>query len=328
MIKPAIIGLAGLALSAEEAALLGAQTPAGIILFARNIQGPPQLAALIANVRTVLPQAVVMVDQEGGRVARLRPPSWQTHPPARAIGALHARDAASGLRAAWLTGALIGAQCAASGFTVAAAPVLDVAAPDGHDVIGDRAYSADPAAVAALGGAVAHGLLAAGVQPVGKHAPGHGRARADSHLELPVLDSVSEADLAPFRANVWLPWMMTAHIRYTAQDMENPATLSPALIGLIRSLGFDGVLTTDDLAMQALTGSPGERAARALAAGCDVALHCSGVLADSADVLESIPPATGAALARLRAGAAQAGAARVKLDVPALTAERAGLLPC
>jgi beta-N-acetylhexosaminidase len=326
--KPAIIGLAGLALSAEEAALLHAHTPAGIILFARNIQDPPQLAALIGGVRSILPDAILMVDQEGGRVARLRPPFWQAHPPARAIGALHARDAAAGLRTAWLTGALIGAQCAQAGFTVAAAPVLDVAAPDGHDVIGDRAYSADPAAVAALGGAVARGLLAAGVQPVGKHFPGHGRARADSHLELPVLDGVSQADLVPFRANVWLPWMMTAHIRYTQQDMENPATLSPALTGLIRSLGFTGVLTTDDLAMHALTGSPGTRAARALAAGCDVALHCSGVLADSADLLASISPATDAALARLLAAAAQAAEARVTLDVAALTAERAGLLPC
>jgi beta-N-acetylhexosaminidase len=326
--KPAIIGLSGLMLSAEEAALLRAHRPAGIILFARNVHDPVQLAGLIGSVRSILPEAVVMVDQEGGRVARLRPPVWQAHPPARSIGALHARDEAAGLRAAWLTGGLIGAQCAAAGFTVVAAPVLDVAAPDGHDAIGDRSYAADPASAAALGSAMARGLLAAGVQPVGKHFPGHGRARVDSHLEMPVLDGVSEADLAPFRANVWLPWMMTAHIRYTEQDMANPATLSPALTGLLRSLGFCGVLTTDDLAMQALTGSPGTRASRALAAGCDVALHCSGVLADSADVLASIPAATDAAVARLRAGVAQAAAARAVLDVAALTAERAALLPC
>jgi beta-N-acetylhexosaminidase len=328
VIKPAIIGLSGLVLSSGEAALLRTHAPAGVILFARNIHDPAQVSALIGSVRSILPGAVVMVDQEGGRVARLRPPHWQAHPPARAIGGLHARNAAAGLRAAWLTGALIGAQCAQAGFTVAAAPVLDVAAPDGHDVIGDRAYAADPDAVAALGGAVAQGLLAAGVQPVGKHAPGHGRARADSHLELPVLDGVAAADLTPFRANVWLPWMMTAHIRYTSQDMENPATLSPALTGLIRALGFNGVLITDDLAMQALTGSPGARAARALAAGCDVALHCTGVLAESADVLASIPIATAAAVARLRAAAAQAAAASLALDVAALSAERAGLLPC
>ncbi len=327
MTKPAIIGLSGPTLTADETTLLRAHAPAGVILFARNIQDPPQLAALMSALRAILPpEAVLMVDQEGGRVARLRPPHWQAHPPARAIGGLHARDAAAGLRAAWITGALIGAQCAAAGFTLAAAPVLDVAAPDGHDVIGDRAFSADPAAVAALGAAVARGLLAAGVQPIGKHAPGHGRARADSHLELPVLADVAESDLAPFRANVWLPWMMTAHIRYTAQDMEHPATQSPALTGLIRGLGFEGALMTDDLAMHALTGAPGARAARALAAGCDIALHCSGVLADTADLLAAIGPITAGAAARMAAARGLAAASRTDLDPAALGAERAALL--
>jgi beta-N-acetylhexosaminidase len=326
--KPAIIGLSGPVLLPDEAALLAAERPTGIILFARNITDPAQLATLIAAIRAVLPQALLMVDQEGGRVARLRPPHWQAHPPARAIGTLHAHDPAAGLRAAWITGALIGAQCHAAGFAITAAPVLDVAAPDMHDVIGDRAFSADPHAVAALGEATARGILAAGVLPVGKHAPGHGRARADSHLELPTLDSVAERDLIPFRTNAWLPWLMTAHIRYTDQDMHNPATQSPALIGLIRGLGFAGVLTTDDLAMQALTGTPGERAARALAAGCDIALHCSGVLADRADVLASIPTISEATRARLRDASATAQAARTALDAAALTAERAALLPC
>jgi beta-N-acetylhexosaminidase len=326
--KPAIIGLSGPVLLPDEAALLAAERPTGIILFARNITDPAQLATLIAAIRAVLPQALLMVDQEGGRVARLRPPHWQAHPPARAIGTLHAHDPAAGLRAAWITGALIGAQCHAAGFAITAAPVLDVAAPDMHDVIGDRAFSADPHAVAALGEATARGILAAGVLPVGKHAPGHGRARADSHLELPTLDSVAERDLIPFRTNAWLPWLMTAHIRYTDQDMHNPATQSPALIGLIRGLGFASVLTTDDLAMQALTGTPGERAARALAAGCDIALHCSGVLADSADVLASIPTISEATRARLRDASATAQAARTALDAAALTAERAALLPC
>ena len=269
-----------------------------------------------------------MVDQEGGRVARLRPPHWQVHPPARAIGALHARDNAAGLRGAWITGALIGAQCQQAGFDIAAAPVLDVASPDGHDVIGDRAFAADPHAVAELGEAVAHGLLAAGIQPIGKHAPGHGRARADSHHELPTLDDVVKADLIPFRANVWLPWLMTAHIRYTAQDMHHPATQSPALIRLIRDLGFEGVLTTDDLAMQALTGSAGQRAARALAAGCDIALHCSGVLNDTRDVLDSIPTTLDVTTDRLSLARTMALGGHVDLDVAALTAERAALLPC
>jgi beta-N-acetylhexosaminidase len=322
-----MIGLSGTALTPGEAALLRTGRPVGVILFGRNVREPAQLADLVAAVRGALGQpALLMVDQEGGRVARLRPPFWGAHPAARVIGEVYGRDAAAGLRAAWITGALIGAQCAVAGFDVAAAPVLDVASPDGHDVIGDRAFSADPAAVAVLGQAVARGLLAAGVQPVGKHAPGHGRARADSHLELPVLASVSDADMIPFRANAWLPWLMTAHIRYTEQDMMHPATQSPALIRMIRGWGFNGVLTTDDLAMQALTGGPGMRAAVALAAGCDIALHCSGVLEESADVLACIPDITPAARDRLAAARGMAASARVTLDVAALTAERESLL--
>jgi beta-N-acetylhexosaminidase len=306
---------------------LSAERPAGVILFARNIMDPQQLTALMQALRTVLPDALVMVDQEGGRVARLRPPHWRAHPPARAIGALHARDPASGLRAAWLTGALIGAECARAGFDFVAAPVLDVSPPDGHDVIGDRSYGADPWAVAALGTEMARGLLAAGVQPVGKHAPGHGRARADSHLELPVLEDAKEADLIPFRENAWLPWMMTAHIRYTARDMLHPATQSAAIIGgVIRKLGFAGVLISDDLAMQALTGTPGARAAAARAAGCDVALHCSGVLDETADVLAAVGPAGPRTLARLAAAREAALAARIDLDEAALQDERAALL--
>ena len=212
-----------------------------------------------------------------------------------------------------------------------AAPVLDVAAADGHDVIGDRSFGADPASAAALGGAMARGLLAAGVQPVGKHAPGHGRARADSHLELPVLADVTPADLHPFRENAWLPWMMTAHIRYTARDMLNPATVSPAIVaGIIRApapgLGFAGVLTTDDLAMGALSGSPGERAARAVAAGCDIALHCSGVLAESADVLAALPEMSAPSAARLAAARKMAEGAAQPLDDAALADERDALL--
>jgi len=321
-VKPAIVGLSGVSVTAEEAALLADLRPLGVILFGRNIADPGQLAAL----RAALPTSVLMmVDQEGGRVVRLRPPHWRSHPAAATIGALYARDRASGVRAAWLQGALIGAECLHAGFGVVAAPVLDVGSA--HDVIGDRAFSADPAAVAVLGGAMARGLLAAGVVPVGKHAPGHGRARADSHLELPVLDDVSEGDLVPFQANAWLPWMMTAHIRYTARDMMNPATQSAAVIeGVIRNAGFGGVLVTDDLAMHALRGAPGERAARALAAGCDVALHCSGVLADTRHVLEHLPEAGAGLLARIAAGFAAAAAALQGLDLAALADERQALL--
>jgi beta-N-acetylhexosaminidase len=320
--KPAIIGLGGLNLGAGERALLRAHAPLGVILFARNIASPAQLADLVGSIRVELPGALLMVDQEGGRVARLKPPHWRAHPPARAL-----RTA----RAAWLSGALIGLECRAAGFDLVAAPVLDVAAPGAHDVIGDRAFSGDPAVVAALGGAMAAGLLAGGVMPIGKHAPGHGRAPVDSHHELPVLDGIAEADLAPFIANRALPWLMTAHIRYMSCDMERPATLSRAVIdGVIRApggIGFDGVLVTDDLAMHALSGSPGARAAAALAAGCDVALHCSGVLADSEAVLEAVPQAPDACLARVAAGRALAAARHEPgLDADALFAERAALL--
>jgi beta-N-acetylhexosaminidase len=319
-LKPAIIGLSGFELAPDEAALLSAWRPLGVILFARNVASPAQLTHLVAAIRTVLPEALLMVDQEGGRVARLRPPHWRGHPPARAL-----RSA----RAAWLSGALIGMESRAAGFDVVAAPVLDVGAPGGHGVIGDRAFSDDPAVVAALGGAMAAGLLAAGVQPVGKHAPGHGRARADSHLVLPELDDVLESDLLPFRANRALPWMMTAHIRYMTHDMTHPATHSaPIIEGVIRSaIGFGGVLVSDDLAMHAISGAPGERAARALAAGCDVALHCSGVLAESAALLAAVPEASDACLQRVAAGRALAAARRDPgLDFEALYAERSALL--
>ncbi len=327
--KPAIVGIAGPALSREESACLRRYCPTGIILFARNIEDPAQLERLMAALRDAVGAgAEIMIDQEGGRVARLRPPHWRGFPPASRIGALYANDRAQGLRLAWLTGALIGLQSAAAGFTLVAAPVLDVAAWDGHDVIGDRAFSADPDHVAILGRALADGLLAAGVAPVGKHAPGHGRARADSHLELPVLDDIAETDLVPFMHNNDLPWMMTAHIRYCAQDMLHPATQSGAIISqVIRGrLGFDGVLVTDDLAMQALSGSAGARAARALEAGCDIALHCSGILRETVDVLDTVQDMTAASARRLASSKAAVAGRRHSLDKAALATEYSGIL--
>jgi beta-N-acetylhexosaminidase len=328
--KAAIIGLSGPELLPEEAALLRSEAPAGVILFARNIVDPAQLHALIAATRAALPPgAVLMVDQEGGRVARLRPPHWRAHPPAGQIGELALRDRAHGRRAAWLTGALIGLDCVAAGFDVAAAPVLDVRVPGAHDVIGDRAYAEDPALVAELAGACAEGLLAAGCQPVGKHAPGHGRAGVDSHLALPTIEAVPPAELLPFQALAGtLPWMMTAHVRILAWDPVRPATLSPTIIeGVIRGeIGFLGVLVSDDLAMQALSGSPAERAAAALTAGCDIALHCSGRLEESASVLAVCPELTGESADRFARAARLARAARQALDSEALAAERDALL--
>lgn len=326
----AIVGIAGLTLRPEEVALFRAHPPAGVILFARNIRDPAQLAALMADLHRVLPRgAVLMVDQEGGRVARLRPPHWLPHPPAARIGRCFDRRAAAGLRAAWLTGALIGLDCARTGFTVAAAPVLDLSIPGAHDVIGDRALGQDAAVIGRLGRAVAAGLMAAGIQPVGKHAPGHGRARVDSHLALPRVEANDlDADFLPFALNADLPWMMTAHIVYPALDPISPATLShPVIEAIIRGrIGFKGVLVTDDLAMQALTGTPADLACHALAAGCDVALYCSGDFALNEALLARCPPLSPAAVARLATAGAMARRRRQSLDPHALTAERDRLL--
>ena len=328
--KPAIVGIAGPQLLPEEATLFRALPPAGIILFGRNVADPAQLSALMADLRRVLPaNAVFMVDQEGGRVARLRPPHWRAHSPARTLGHLFDRDPRAALRAAWLTGALIGDDCRTAGFTATAAPVLDLSVPGAHDVIGDRALAEDPAIVARLARAMAAGIGAAGIQPVGKHAPGHGRARVDSHLALPRVEANDlDADMLPFARNADLPWMMTAHIVYPALDPLLPATLSPSVIQrIIRGrFGFEGVLVTDDLAMKALSGTPADLAVHALAAGCDIALYCSGELAPTEALLRRCPeisPGTAARLATARAGAARR---RLSLDPATLAAERESLL--
>jgi beta-N-acetylhexosaminidase len=294
-LKPAILGISGPVLTQEERAFLRRLPPAGVILFGRNIVDPPQLASLMAELRSVLPRdAVIMVDQEGGRVARLRPPHWASHPAAAAIGALHERSAALGLRAAWLHGAAIGAECLAAGFDMVAAPVLDLAVPGQDRVVGDRSFGADPEAVAVLGLAMADGMQAGGVIPVAKHAPGHGRARMDSHLGLPRVAARGpdwSADIAPFRQTAGrIPCMMTAHILYEGLDDIRPATLSPIIVqSIIRSaIGFAGLLLSDDLAMNALQGFPLARAEAALAAGCDIALYCPGDTAGNVAILEAI----------------------------------------
>jgi beta-N-acetylhexosaminidase len=318
-VKAAIVGIAGPVLLAEEASLFRAHPPAGIILFARNIQDRARLAALMSDLRRALPSdAVFMVDQEGGRVARLRPPFWREHPPA---AALHT------LRRAWLSGALIGLECAEAGFNTVAAPVLDLSIPGAHDVIGDRAFAEDPATIARLGRAFAEGLLAAGVQPIGKHVPGHGRARVDSHLSLPVVEANHlDADLLPFARNADLPWMMTAHIVYPAFDPNRPATLSPIVIDQIirRRIGFQGVLVSDDLAMKALAGEPADLALQALAAGCDLALYCSGAYAPTEALLTRCPPVQDQARQRLTRARLQAARRRLDLDAETLARERDG----
>jgi len=325
--KACIVGIAGPVLEPVEAALFRAHPPAGVILFRRNIVDPAQLRLLMAELRAVLPaDAVLMLDQEGGRVARLRPPHWSAHPAAGEIGALPPPQA---LRAAWLQGALVGLQCAEAGFDTVCAPVLDRRIRGADAVIGDRAFAEAPGEVARLARAMAGGLLAAGIQPVGKHAPGHGRATLDSHLALPTVAANDlDADLLPFAANADLPWLMTAHIVYPTWDAKHPATLSSLVIGsIIRGrCGFRGVLVSDDLAMHALEGPPAPCALACLAAGCDVALYCPGDAPGTQAVLAAVPPLTAEAQARTAAARATAGLRRIALDGAALAAERTFLL--
>jgi beta-N-acetylhexosaminidase len=299
--RAAIIGLSGPLLLPEEADLLRRQRPAGVILFARNVQDPAQLAALTAAIREELgDDAPVLVDQEGGRVARLRPPHWPAFPPAAGFENRSAE-------AARANATLLGLECAAVGLDVVCAPVLDLRLPGMHQVVGDRGFSADPAEVARLGAAWIAGLQAGGTIPVVKHMPGHGRAGVDSHLELPRVTAdraLLAADLAPFAALSGSgAWGMTAHILYEALDPDRPGTLSPLVIdrAIRGEIGFDGLLVSDDLDMRALAGTPGSLAAAALTAGCDLALQCSGRLQDSEDVLAAVPPMTDRAGARMQA---------------------------
>lgn len=329
-VRAAIIGLSGFVLTAAEAAMLRATPPAGVILFRRNVRNPAQLRALTASIREELGQdAPILVDQEGGRVARLRPPEWPAFPPA----SVHEGGSAA---AAAANAALLGAECAAMGLDVVCAPVLDLRLPGAHDVIGDRAFSDQPMEVTRLGQAWIEGLMAAGCIPVIKHIPGHGRATADSHLSLPRVEADAAtlaADIAPFGAVCARDagrhlWAMTAHITYAAIDPDQPATLSRRLIeGTIRSeIGFDGVLVSDDLTMGALAGLSDRLAAESLAAGCDLVLHCNGVLADTAELLRDCPPLTERAASRMATARALVQAAR-PASVAARLATPAGRVP-
>ncbi|SDB70524.1 beta-N-acetylhexosaminidase [Belnapia rosea] len=320
--RAAIIGLSGHSLTGEEAALLRATPPLGIILFARNIADPGQLRALTASIREELGEAApVLVDQEGGRVARLRAPHWPDFPPA-------ARFEGAPEEAARANAALHGLICREAGFDVVCAPVLDLRMPGAHGIIGDRAFSDDPEEVARLGLAWAEGLQQAGCIPVVKHVPGHGRALVDSHYELPRVTAPREMlveDCGPFAALADLAgWAMTAHIVYDALDPERPATLSPLVIGEVirRAIGFPGILVSDDLCMKALHGEPGALAQQAIEAGCDLVLHCNGVLAEGAALLEACPLITDSAEARLAETRARVLAARAPLDAASLLALR------
>ncbi len=292
----AILGCAGTVLSAEEASFFRDVRPWGFILFKRNIETPDQVRKLTSALRETVgrPDAPILIDQEGGRVARLQPPHWAKYPPGRAYGDLVANDPLVAREITRLGARLIAHDLTSLGINVDCVPVLDVPDPKGHEIIGDRAYGDTPQQVATLGRAAAEGLLAGGVLPIIKHIPGHGRAMSDSHLELPVvkakLAELDERDFAPFRVLSDMPMAMTAHVVYTAIDRRRPATTSKkAIKQIIRgSLGFDGLLMSDDLSMKALSGDFKQRAKDSLSAGCDVVLHCNGDMDEMKAVMAGV----------------------------------------
>ena len=299
----AVFGCAGPVLQPDEAAFFRACDPLGFILFARNCDNPEQIRRLTGNLRAAVgrAEAPILMDHEGGRVQRLPPPQWRNIPAAAEFGRLAHVDEASAMEAVALNARLMALELTDLGVDVNCVPCLDVHDPAGHYVIGNRAFSSDPELVARLGRAQAAGLMRGGVLPVIKHMPGHGRVRVDSHLELPVVpaswEALSNIDFRPFAALADLPMGMTAHVLYPALDPDHPATMSKIIIDrVIRDqISFDGMLFSDDLSMQALAGSLGKRAASALAAGCDVALHCNGKPAEMQAVADACRPLSGPA---------------------------------
>jgi beta-N-acetylhexosaminidase len=329
----AIFGCAGLELSTPERAFFRAADPLGFILFARNFSDPAQTRRLIGMLRDCVGRedAPVLVDQEGGRVARLRPPHWRHPPEAELFGRLAALDRARAARAVRLNHMLIAGELRGLGINVDCAPLVDIRVPGAHDVIGDRAFGPDPHLVADLGRAAAEGLLAGGVLPVVKHIPGHGRSMVDSHHDLPRVDTprnlLEATDFIPFRALNDMPWAMTAHIVYEAIDPALPATLSAKVIGdIIRgSIGFGGLLLSDDLSMKALKGGIGELTRSCLAAGCDVALHCNGEMGEMENVASGATTLSEQGLARYERSRQRLKAAP-DLDLAELKDELAALL--
>jgi beta-N-acetylhexosaminidase len=321
-----ITGVSGLALTGAERAFLRAADPWGFILFKRNVEDPEQVRRLVAELREVVGRdAPVLVDQEGGRVQRLGPPHWPAYPAGAAYGALFGMEPSAGIEAARLGARLIAADLATLGIDVDCLPLADVPTTDANPVIGARAYGDSAAQVSAIAHAVAAGLMEGGVLPVLKHLPGHGRANADSHERLPVVEvdraTLETTDFAAFRPLAGLPLGMTAHVVYTACDPVEPATTSaPVIAAVIRGwIGFDGALMSDDLSMNALAGRMAERARAALAAGCDLVLHCNGKMDDMEQVAGETPRLAGEAARRAQA-ALDARAKPLPLDVPAARA--------
>ena len=321
---PAIFGLAGQTVSADERALFRASDPLGYILFARNIDSPAQVKALTDSLRDIAGRddLAILIDQEGGRVARLQPPHWRIYPPAQCFAEAYAKDPQLAVEATTLNHEALGLELAQLGITVNCAPVLDVPQAGAHDIIGDRAFGHEPAMIAALGRAALEGLAKRGVVGVIKHIPGHGRAEADSHEALPTVNASADelnVDLSPFAALADAPMAMTAHICYPAWDAEACATLSSHIIqSIIRErIGFDGLLMSDDLDMKALNGSVPELAAAAIAAGCDVALNCWGRMADMQGIADKLPEASEVCRRRLAAALAQRQPVVIDSSTPA-----------
>jgi beta-N-acetylhexosaminidase len=307
-----ITGVAGLELTAEERAFLRAERPWGFILFKRNIDNPAQVAGLVEELRGATGDldAPVLIDQEGGRVQRLAPPHWPVYPPGAIFGVLYDIDPELGLKAAWLSSRLIAADLVDLGITVDCLPLADVPVQGADAVIGNRAYGTEPGKVAAIARAVTQGLEQGGILPVLKHIPGHGRATADTHFKLPVVDTpaaeLEAIDFAAFRPLADLPMAMTAHVVFSALDAVQPATTSATIIEqVIRgSIGFQGVLMSDDVSMNALAGTIAERTRAIVAAGCDIVLHCNGKLDEMRAVAAETPLVAGLALRRTRAALA------------------------
>ncbi len=311
--KALIVGCAGLELSRAERDFLKAEQPWGFILFRRNVESPDQVRKLVASFREIIGRAdaPVLIDQEGGRVQRLGPPHWPKYPPGRSYGRISGNDILTRREIARLGARLIAHDLASLGINVDCVPVLDVPVPGAHDVIGDRAYAEDPQNVALLGRAASEGLIAGGVLPVIKHIPGHGRAGADSHLALPVVETgreeLSRTDFLPFRHLADMPLAMTAHVVYAAIDRKRPATTSRKVMReVIRGeIGYGGLVMSDDLSMKALAGDFGDRARAAIRAGCDMLLHCNGDMAEMKAIVAATPELKGVAKRRAEAALAR-----------------------
>jgi len=309
-----IIGVSGTELTAVEREFIRAEHPWGFILFKRNVENPAQVISLVSELRGAAgsPDAPVLIDQEGGRVQRLGPPHWPVYPAGAVFGALYDKDPVLGLKAARLGAKMIAADLADLGITVDCLPLADVPVAGADAVIGNRAYGTEPAKVAAIARAVAEGLEQGGVLPVLKHIPGHGRATADSHFRLPTIDTskgeLEQTDFAAFKPLSHLPMAMTAHVVFSAFDPAHPATTSATMVErVIRgAIGFQGLLMSDDVSMNALAGTIAERTSAILAAGCDVVLHCNGQIEEMREVAGQVPELSGKALQR----AEQALAAR------------------